>query len=143
MAVRHIPEGFHSLVPICVIKDAAKAIDFYKKVFSAEEKARYGGPDGVVMHAELKLGDSVLMLGEAVGAPVANLHACLYVTDCDAVFKKAVDAGATVKRPLTDQFYGDRSGTVTDPFGNEWTVSTHKEDVSEEEMQRRMKAQPH
>ena len=143
MAVRHIPAGFHSLVPATVLKGADKAIDFYKKVFSAEEKARYADPKGIVRHAELVLGDSVLMLGEAVDVPVANLHACLYVTDCDAVFKKAVDAGSTVKRPLADQFYGDRSGTVLDPFGNEWTIGTHKEDVSEEEMQRRMKSMPH
>jgi len=143
MAVRHIPQGFHSLVPTTCLKGADKAIDFYKKVFHAEEKARYAGPDGVVHHAELQLGDSVLMLGEAQGIPVANLSACLYVQDCDAVFKRAVDAGATVKRDLQDMFYGDRSGTVVDPFGNEWAISTHKEDVSHEEMERRMRTQPH
>src|SRR6188474_2298825 len=113
MAVRHIPAGFHSLVPATIVKGADKAIDFYKKVFNAEEKARYADPSGIVRHAELKLGDSVLMLGEAVDVPLA------------------------------DQFYGDRSGTVLDPFGNEWTIGTHKEDVSEEEMQRRMKSMPH
>ena len=105
-----IPEGYHSITPSLVFKDAKKAIAFYKKAFGAQETSSFAGPDGKIMHAELKIGDSIFMLSEAVKDPVRTLSAMLYVTDCDAVFKKAVDAGATVKRPLADMFYGDRAG---------------------------------
>jgi len=146
--VKSIPDGYHSLTPYMVATNAASAIEFYKKAFGATERMRLAGPDGKVMHAELEIGDSVIMLGEECagggsgplsigGAPVSMY---LYTEDVDAVFSRAIDAGATVKRPVEDQFYGDRSGTLTDPFGHVWSVATHVEDVSPEEIKRRTKA---
>jgi PhnB protein len=140
MTVKPIPEGFHSITPSANIKDCDKAIEFFKKAFGAEERMRHLGPHGKIVHAEVKIGDSIVMLSEAVQQPVHTLQSMLYVTDCDAVFKRAVDAGATVKGPLTDMFYGDRGGRVIDPFGNEWFIATHKEDVPQAELDRRMKA---
>src|SRR5262249_19741898 len=138
-----------TVTPYLIVKDAARAIDFYKKAFGATELMRFEGPGRKVGHAEVKIGDSVVMLADEFpemgargpeslgGSPVGIL---LYVEDVDARFNQAVAAGATVERPLKDQFYGDRSGTVTDPFGHKWTLATHKEDVSEEEMHRRHEA---
>jgi PhnB protein len=151
MAVKPIPDGYHTVTPYLIVKDGASALEFYKKAFGATEKMRMACPSGSgkVMHAEIKVGDSPIMLaGEFPemncrspqsfgGTPVSI---CLYVEDVDALFKQAVAAGATVTRPLQDQFYGDRSGTVTDPYGHVWTISTHKEDVPDEEMHRRMEA---
>ena len=153
MAVKPIPEGYHTLTPYLVVKGAARALDFYKKAFGATELFRMAGPDDRVMHAEFKIGNSMLMIGDEYpemgpemnvigpatlgGTPVGF---CLYVEDADAVFAKAVAAGAKVVKPLANQFYGDRSGTVTDPFGHKWTVSTHIEDVTPEECERRMAA---
>ena len=140
MAVKAIPDGFHSLTPGCVVDGAAKAIDFYKKVFGAEEAVRMPGPNGVVMHAELRIGDSLFMIGDGTPAmPRHSMHLMLYTTDADAVFKRAVDAGCTVVQPMQDMFWGDRAGSVADPFGNEWFIATHKEDVSPAEMKERMK----
>src|SRR5216684_2657647 len=145
--VKSIPDGYHSITPYLVIKGAAAAIEFYKKAFAAVEFVRMPQPDGRVGHAELKIGGSVIMMAdeypeiEAVGpktlgnSPVGLL---LYVEDVDAVFAKAVSLGAVIKKPLADQFYGDRSGTVEDPFGHKWTIATHKEDVAPEEMKKRM-----
>jgi PhnB protein len=149
MAVKPIPEGYHTLTPYLIVREADKAIAFYQKAFGATELMRMNGPDGKVGHAELKIGDSMVMLSEenphwgatspqSLGGTPLSL--AMYVVDVDASFHKAVEAGATIKRPLADQFYGDRSGTVTDPFGHIWTLSTHKEDVSHEEMTRRMEA---
>lgn len=147
--VKPIPDGYHSITPYVIVKGAAAAIDFYKQAFGAVEMLRMPQPDGRVGHAELKIGDSVIMLADefpemnTVGpktlgnSPVGIL---LYVEDVDAVFTKALSLGATVNKPLADQFYGDRTGTVIDPFGHKWTVATHKEDVSPEEMERRMAA---
>jgi PhnB protein len=149
MAVKPIPDGYHTVTPYLIVKGGAKAIDFYKKAFGAEELFRFPGPEGCVMHAELKIGDSPIMLADEFpdmgavspkslgGTPVGIL---LYVKDCDAVFKKAVAAGAEVDREVKDQFYGDRSGTVVDPFGHKWTIATHIEDISVEECNRRAAA---
>lgn len=150
--VKPIPEGFHTATPYLYVRSAARAIEFYKQAFGASEMVRMPGPNGTVGHAEIKIGDSPIMLAdenphvgarspEAVGgSPVSNL---LYVEDVDAVFNKAVAAGAKVLRPVTDQFYGDRSGGVSDPFGHLWYIATHKEDVSPEEMRKRAAAAGH
>jgi PhnB protein len=149
MPVKPIPDGYHSITPYLTIRGAADAIEWYKKAFGAVELLRMPMPDGSVAHAEIKIGDSPIMFGEecpawgnksphAVGGVSSGLM--IYVPDCDAVFDAAVAAGATVVKPLTNQFYGDRSGTVTDPFGHMWTVATHVEDVEPAEMQKRMDA---
>lgn len=142
---RPIPEGYHSITPYLVVKGAAKAIDYYKKAFGAKEIMRMAAPDGTVGHAELKIGDSILMMGEEVAqmgyrAPQGStpVGLMIYVEDVDRVFKQAIAAGGRVDKDVKDQFYGDRSGTLYDPFGHMWTVATHVEDVSEEEMKRRM-----
>ena len=140
MAVRPIPEGYAALTPGMNLKGAAKAIEFFENVFGAEVVEKYEAPNGQLVHIDMKIAGGHIMFAEAVRDPVQTVHAMMYVTDCDAVFKRAVDAGATVQRPLADQFYGDRSGTVVDPFGNRWTIATHKEDVSKEEMEKRMQA---
>jgi PhnB protein len=149
MAVKPIPEGYHTVTPYLIIKGVAAALEFYKKAFGATELFRMPGPGGAVMHAEIKIGDSMIMMGDenvAMGARSPStlggspVGICLYVPDVDALAKQALAAGATVVRPVQDQFYGDRSGTFTDPFGHQWTLATHKEDVSPEEMDRRMKA---
>ena len=149
--VKPIPEGYSSVVPYISVKGASDAIAFYKQAFGAEELLRMPMPDGKVGHAEIKIGDSVVMLADEMDHPDAIAKSprtlggvtsglCLYVVDCDAIFNRAVAAGAKVRRPLTNQFYGDRSGTVEDPFGQVWTMSTHVEDVPPDEMRRRMEA---
>jgi PhnB protein len=147
--VRPVPEGFHRVTPYLVIRDATRAIEFYKKAFGAVELMRLEGPGGTTAHAEVRIGDSIIMLGEELpemgfrspqtlgGTPVSLM---VYVENCDAFAARAVAAGIGIKRPIQDQFYGDRSGQFEDPFGHVWTVATHKEDVSMEEMQRRMAA---
>lgn len=147
MAVRPIPEGYSTVTPYLVVDGAADAIAFYTKVFGAVTKVRMDAPGGRVAHAELAIGDSTVMLGDESpemgalgphsvgGSPVGLL---LYVEDVDNVFARAVAAGGTVKRPLVDQFYGDRSGTVVDPFGHQWTIATHIADPTPEEIQRGM-----
>jgi len=147
--VKPVPDKYHSITPYLIVKGADAAIDFYKQAFGAVELFRMPQPDGRIGHAELKIGDSVIMLADEypemhiVGPKTlgnSSVGILLYVDDADAVFGKALSLGASVNKPLTDQFYGDRSGTVVDPFGHKWTIATHKEDVSEEEMQRRMAA---
>ena len=149
MAVKPIPEGYHTLTPSLTVKDGAKAIEFYKKAFGAQERMRLPGPDGRLMHAELQVGDSIVMLGEempemgckepaSVGAVSSSLY--LYVPDVDAAFNRAVQAGAKALMPPADMFWGDRFGKLKDPFGHEWALATHIEDVTPEEMQRRMAA---
>lgn len=151
MAVSPVPEGFRTITPHLIIKDAGKAIDFYKKAFGAEEVMCMRGPGGNgVMHAEIKIGDSYLMIADefpdfgclgpkSIGGSPVTVH--LYVKDADAVYNQAVKAGATATMPLTDMFWGDRYGKLADPFGHHWSVATHKEDVSPEECARRMAAQ--
>jgi PhnB protein len=147
-ATSYIPEGYNTITPYLVIKGAAKAIDYYKNVFGATVVARMDGPDGKVGHAELQIGDSRIMLAdenpamghrsaETIGASPVSLY--VYLPDCDAVVAKAAAQGAKIMRPVEDQFYGDRSGFIQDPFGHLWGVATHKEDVSAEEMKERMK----
>ena|SRR6185436_9098210 len=146
MAVKSIPEGYHTVTPYLVVKNAAEAIEFYKRAFGASELLRMDGPDGTVGHAEIRIGDSPVMLADeypdmgfrspqSLGGAAVSL--VVYVENVDEVFQRAVAAGAKELRPVKDQFYGDRSGTVEDPFGHVWTVSTHMEDVSHEEMRRR------
>jgi PhnB protein len=150
--VTPIPKGYHSVTPYLVIKGAAEAIDFYKKAFGATELFRMEQGDGRIGHAEIKIGDSPIMLADEFpemkyfapntlgGTPVSIL---LYVEDVDTVFPQAISAGGKEEKPLQDQFYGDRSGTLTDPFGHMWTIATHKEDVSPEEMEKRISAGGH
>jgi PhnB protein len=150
MAVKPIPDGYHSVTPYLIIKGASRAIEFYKKAFGATELMRFPGPNDTVAHAEIKIGDSPVMLAdegqgnyrgpEAFGGSPVSLM--VYVEDVDRVFDQAVSNGAKVSRPVADQFYGDRLGTLVDPFGHTWSISTHVEDVSMEEMQRRMAAMP-
>jgi PhnB protein len=149
MAVKSIPEGYHSVTPYLIVRGGANAIEFYKKAFGAVELFRMPTPEGKIGHAEIKIGDSPIMLADEYpdmgyngpeslgGSPVSLM---IYVEDVDTVFNQAVDAGATVKETLQDKFYGDRMGTVIDPYGHRWHLATHKEDVSPEEMERRAKA---
>ena len=148
MPVKPIPDGYHTATPYLTIAGVSDAIEFYKKAFGAVETMRMPGPEGKVMHAEIRIGDSPIMMTDEWpqmggrgpltigGSPVTIM---LYVDDVDAVFDRAVAAGGTAIRPVADQFYGDRSGGVKDPFGHNWHIATHKEDVSPEEMKRRMK----
>jgi PhnB protein len=139
MPVSPIPPGYHTLTPTCTLQGAARAIELYQRVLGAKQRVRFDAPDGSVAHAELELGDSVLMLGEASEQfPPHGARLVMYVPDVDAVFQRAAASGFTVKQPLAVQFWGDRTGRLLDPFGNEWYLATHVEDVSEEEMQRRM-----
>lgn len=143
--VNPIPEGYHSITPHIIVKGVASAIDFYKKAFGAEERFRMPGPDGNIMHAEIQIGSSIIMMAEENaqwgcfapkgGSPV-TIH--LYVPDCDATMKRAAGAGATVDMPAQDMFWGDRYGKLTDPFGHVWSVATHTSDPTPEEMQKAM-----
>jgi PhnB protein len=149
MAVKPIPNGYHTVTPYLIIRGAGEAIEFYKKAFGATELFRFPAPDGKIGHAEIKIGDSSIMLADEHpdmgykgpqtlgGSPVGLM---IYVDDVDTVFDRAVAAGAKTREAVSDKFYGDRIGTLEDPFGHVWHVSTHKEDVSVEEMERRAKA---
>ncbi len=145
--VRAIPEGYHSVTPYLYFDGAAKAIEFYKKAFGAKETVRMDGPNGTIGHAEIQIGDSMIMLADNPDHSPRALNgvtsSCvIYVEDVDAAFQRTLDAGATVTQALEDKFYGDRMGQVKDPFGHEWSLGTHVEDVSPEEMQKRMAALP-
>src|ERR687895_304237 len=144
--VKPIPEGYPRVTPYLIVDGAAAAIDFYKSVLGASERMRMGGPGEKVGHAELEIGDSVIMLADehpemdalgpkSVGGTPVTLH--VYVEDADSVFQRAIDAGAEARQPLEDKFYGDRSGSFEDPFGHGWHVATHVEDVPPEEMEKR------
>ncbi|PYX92732.1 MAG: glyoxalase [Acidobacteria bacterium] len=148
--VPHIPKGYNSITPYLVIKGASQAIDYYKKVFGATEVFRMDTPDGKVAHAELKIGDSHVMLADenpkmgqghtsaaSIGASPVSLY--LYIPDVDRIVERAVTAGAKVLKPVQDQFYGDRSGFIQDPFGHLWGIATHVEDVAPQEMAERAK----
>jgi PhnB protein len=147
--VKPVPEGYHNVTPYLIVNGAARALDFYKRVFGATERMRMAGPDGKVGHAEIGIGDSVIMLADEhpeMGARApgafggAAVSIMLYVDDVDATVKTAVAHGAKVLRAIEDKFYGDRTGTIEDPFGHHWHVGTHKEDVPPDEMQRRAAA---
>ena len=144
--VKPVPDGYHTVTPHLVVRDAAKAIEFYKNAFGAKEAFRMPGPDGKLMHAEIQIGDSMVMLADefpeygtkspqALGGSPVNI--LLYVENADKVFQQAVAAGATVTMPLADQFWGDRYGKLADPFSHQWSVATHIEDVAPEEMAKR------
>jgi len=147
--ISHIPAGYHTATPYLILSGAGRALEFYRQAFGATEVMRLAGPGDRVMHAEIQIGDSRIMLADECpemgargpqaigGTPVSVM---LYVKDVDAVVAAAVAAGAKLLRPVQDQFYGDRSGTLIDPFGHMWTISTHKEDVSPEEINRRAAA---
>jgi PhnB protein len=141
MAVKAIPEGYRTVTPYLIVEDAPGLIEFMKRGLGATERMRMGAPDGKIGHAEMQVGDSVIMLSSAMGEfkpTTTMLH--LYVEDADAMYRKALDAGATSVQEPKDQFYGDRSAGVRDAFGNQWYVATHVEDVSPEEMEKRMAA---
>ena len=145
MTSSKLPAGYHTITPAIVVRDAASAIDFYKSAFGAEELNRMPGPDGKIMHAEIRIGDSIIMLGEeneqwgthspkSLNGTHGSLH--MYVDDADAAFQRALDAGATVKYPLEDAFWGDRYGKVTDPYGHEWGLATRVKELTPAEMQK-------
>lgn len=149
MPVKHQPDGYHSVTPYLMIRGAAAAIDFYKAAFGAVEELRLDGPDGKVGHAEIRIGDSALMLADECPEAMASspttlggpgLTLMIYVPDSDRVFAQALAAGGKELRPMKTQFYGDRSGSLVDPFGHIWTISTHVEDVTPEEINRRLAA---
>jgi len=146
MSVKSIPDGYHTLTPFLTVRDASRAIDFYQRAFGAQVRGGVAkGPDGKVMHAELKIGDSIIMLSDEYpefgslspqsgGSSCVGLH--IYVDDVDNTFDRAVKAGAHVELPVAEQFWGDRYGRLKDPFGHKWSVATHTRDLSAEEMQR-------
>lgn len=141
MSARWVPTGFHTITPNIVVDNAEQAVVFLKKAFGVVENYRLTMSNGKIAHCELKLGDSVLNLGESMeGWPAHGLIAQIYVEDSDELFNRAVAAGAKVIMPMTDMFFGSREGRIADPFGNVWTIATLKEDVTPEEMQRRMAA---
>jgi PhnB protein len=154
MAVKPIPDGYHTVTPYLIVKGAVRAIDFYKQAFGATEIMRFPGPNNTVMHAELKIGDSVIMLADEQGTPDgaeyrspqsvggSPVSLMIYVPEVDKTFKQAISLGSQSKRDVQNQFYGDRSGNLVDPFGHIWTIATHVEDVSAEEMKKRMAALP-
>ncbi len=146
MSTNHIPSGYHSVTPYLILQDAANAIEFYKRAFGASERMRFDAPGGKIGHAEIQIGNSPVMLADecpdmgfrspqSLGGAGASLM--VYVENVDQLFSQAISAGATMLRPVQHQFYGDRSGTLQDPFGHVWTIATHVEDVSPEELQRR------
>lgn len=147
--IKPIPDGYHSATPYLIITNAAQAIEFYKKAFGATELTRLTTPDGKLMHAEIKIGDSPIMIcdecpdwnalsPQTIGGTTVSI--VLYVADVDSVVNQAVAAGATVLMPVDNQFWGDRMGTIVDPFGHKWSIATHTEDVSAEELDKRAKA---
>jgi len=141
MSTRWVPKGFHTITPNIIVDNAEQAVAFLKRALGATENYRLTMSNGKIAHCELKLGDSVLNLGESMeGWPAHGLVAQIYVEDSDELFKRAVDAGGKVTMPMTDMFFGSREGRIADPFGNVWTIATLKEEVAPEEMQRRMKA---
>jgi PhnB protein len=147
MPVKPIPDGYHTITPYLSVRDAVRAIEFYKQAFGAQERGVMKGPDGKVMHAEMMIGDSIIMLGDefpeygalspqSIGGSPIGLH--IYVDGVDAAFERAVKAGAQVEMPVMDQFWGDRYGKLKDPFGHKWSIATHTKDLSMDEMKHGM-----
>jgi len=147
MSVQAIPKGYHTITPFMTVRDAARAIEFYKQAFGAKERGVMKGPEGKIMHAELVIGDSIIMLADefpefgalspqSTGGSGTGLH--IYIEDVDSAFDRAVKAGATVEMPVADMFWGDRYGKLRDPFGHKWSIGTHKADLSVEEMKKGM-----
>jgi PhnB protein len=143
MSAKPVPDGYHTITPYMTVRDAARAIEFYKQAFGAVEKGTMKGPDGKVMHSELRIGDSIFMLGDefpefgslspqSTGGTGMGLH--IYTEDVDSAFDRAIKAGGVVEMPVMDMFWGDRYGKLIDPFGHKWSIATHKRDVSMEEM---------
>jgi PhnB protein len=150
MAVEAIPKGYHTITPYMTVRDAARAIEFYKQAFGAVERGAMKAPDGKIVHAELLIGDSIIMLADefpqfgalspqSTGAGM-GLH--IYLEDVDSAFERAVKAGATVEMPVADMFWGDRYGKLADPFGHKWSIGTHKRDASMEEMEQAVNQLP-
>lgn len=148
-ATKPIPDGYHSATPYLIVKGAVEAIEFYNRAFGATELLRMADPKGGIAHAEIRIGDSVIMLADenpnmgyrgprSLGGSTVSIM--LYVADVDGTFERAVKAGARAQRPVANQFYGDRSGMIEDPFGHFWTIATHVEDIAPEELQRRVEA---
>jgi len=151
MAVEAIPKGYHTITPYMTVHDAARAIEFYKQAFGAVERGAMKAPDGKIVHAELLIGDSIIMLADefpqfgalspqSTGGAGMGLH--IYLEDVDAAFERAVKAGATVEMPVADMFWGDRYGKLADPFGHKWSIGTHKRDASMEEMEQAVNQLP-
>lgn len=149
LATKPIPEGFQTITPSLTVRGADKAIDFYKRAFGAEERMRMPGPGGVIMHAELRIGSSIFMLNDempqmdcpspqALGGTPFGLY--VYVEDADAIFSRAVAAGATIVMPIADMFWGDRCGAIKDPYGHRWSIATRKEDLTKDEIEARQRA---
>jgi uncharacterized glyoxalase superfamily protein PhnB len=144
MSVKPIPDGYHTLTPFLTVRDAARAIEFYKNAFGAQERGAMKGPDGKIMHAEMMIGDSIIMLfpefgalsPQSTGGAGMGLH--IYLDGVDAAFDRAVKAGAEVEMPVMDQFWGDRYGKLKDPFGHHWSIATHTKDLSLDEMKQGM-----
>jgi len=147
MSAKPVPEGYHTLTPFLTVRNAVKAIEFYKQAFGAQERGVAKDPTGKVMHAEVKIGDSIIMLSdefpefgslspESGGTPSMGLH--IYIENVDQAFERAVKAGAKVEMPVADQFWGDRYGRLKDPFGHKWSIATHTKDMSADEMKRAM-----
>jgi PhnB protein len=150
-AVKPVPDGYHSVTPYLIVRGANQAIDFYTRAFGATEIMRMPGPNGIIMHAEIRIGDSIVMLSDEIpqasgkspktlGGTTAAVM--VYVPDVDKTYKQAIAAGATGGEAPTNMFWGDRYGKLTDPFGHEWSIATHVEDVTPEEMEKRMAAMP-
>jgi uncharacterized glyoxalase superfamily protein PhnB len=135
--VKAVPEGYRTVTPFLNVKGAAEALEFYKKAFGAEEKTKMPGPNNTIMHSEIRIGDSLVMVSDAMMNPPTQSSIHLYVPDADATWKRATGAGATVVMPIADQFWGDRYGVLADKWGNRWAIATHTEDVPPAEMQKR------
>jgi PhnB protein len=140
-SVKHIPDGYHAITPYLVVQGAEKLIDFVKQAFDAKEIERMSMPDGKIGHAEVRIDDSIVMMGDAREETWKAMPSSvyLYVTDCDTVYKRALEAGAISLMEPRDQFYGDRTGGIKDPVGNHWFIATHKEDLSKDELDKRVK----
>jgi len=147
MSVKPVPEGYHTLTPALTVRDAVRAIEFYKQAFGAKERGAMKGPDGKIMHAELMIGDSIIMLTDefpefgclspqSIGGSPMSLH--IYLDGVDAAFERAVKAGAEVEMPVMDQFWGDRYGKLKDPFGHKWSIATHTKELSMDEIKHGM-----
>lgn len=149
MAVKPVPDGYHTATPYLIVSEAANAIEFYKQAYGSTELMRIAASGGKIGHAEIRIGDSPIMLADefpemgarspqSIGGSPVSIH--LYMEDVDAVVSRAVDAGAKLLRPIEDKFYGDRMGSIEDPFGHQWHIATHKEDLTSEEIQKRAEA---